>query len=109
MAYPGTEAYEWARRNGYLRTEDFRQWLTPDGLHHTVMSHSELSADELVAWCDRARRSFYLRPQYIGEKVWEILSRPAEAGRILRAAWTFKRYLFRPSLPVTQGHKLWGS
>jgi radical SAM superfamily enzyme YgiQ (UPF0313 family) len=102
MVYPGTEAYDWAQRNGYLQTEDYRQWLTPDGLHHTVMSHSELSADELVAWCDRARRSFYLRPQYIGEKVWEMLSRPAEAGRILRAARAFTRYLFRPSLPTRQ-------
>ena len=99
MVYPGTEAYDWARRNGYLSTEDYRRWLTPEGLHRTVVRQPGLPAEGLVAWCDRARRAFYLRPRYLAAKGWQILSHPAEAGRILRAARTFCRYLFRPSLP----------
>jgi radical SAM superfamily enzyme YgiQ (UPF0313 family) len=103
MVYPGTEAYEWARRNGHLTTEDFREWLTPDGLHRSVVNQTELTAAELVAWCDQARRSFYLRPRYLAAKAWEILVHPAEAGRILRAARVFLKYLFRPSLPARRG------
>ena len=102
MVYPGTEAYDWAQRNGYLQTEDYRQWLTPDGLHSSVVEQPGLSAQELVEWCDQARRSFYLRPRYLADKVWEMVTHPAEAGRILRAARTFTRYLFRPSLPARQ-------
>lgn len=102
MVYPGTEAYEWAESNGYLTTEDFREWLTPDGLHRTVISQPELAAEDLVAWCDQARRSFYLRPRYIAAKIWQIMSHPAEAGRILRAASVFSRHLLRPSLPRRQ-------
>ncbi len=98
MVYPGTEAYEWAQRSGYLTTDDFRQWLTPEGLHRTVVSQPELTAEDLVAWCDQARRSFYLRPRYIAAKAWEMVAHPAEAGRILRAARTFIKYLLRPSL-----------
>jgi anaerobic magnesium-protoporphyrin IX monomethyl ester cyclase len=97
MVYPGTEAYEWARREGVLTTEDFREWLTPEGLHRTVVDLPGLPAEELVAWCDRARRSFYLRPRYLAAKAWQVLTRPAEAGRILRAGRTFFRYLLRPS------------
>jgi anaerobic magnesium-protoporphyrin IX monomethyl ester cyclase len=100
MVYPGTEAYEWARRNGYLTSEDFREWLTPDGLHRTVLNQPRLTAEDLVAWCDQARRSFYLRPRYIAAKMWEILAHPAEAGRIFRAARVFYKYLFHPSLPA---------
>jgi radical SAM superfamily enzyme YgiQ (UPF0313 family) len=100
MVYPGTEAYERVRREGYLVTEDFREWLTPDGLHRTVLNLPGLPAEELVAWCDQARRSFYLRPRYIAAKVWEVVAHPAEAGRILRAARAFLRHLFRPSLPA---------
>jgi radical SAM superfamily enzyme YgiQ (UPF0313 family) len=98
MVYPGTEAYRWAAGNGYLETEDFREWLTPEGLHRTVISLNGLSAEDLVAWCDRARRKFYLRPRYVASKVKQMLTQPAEAGRILRAARVFSRYLVRPSL-----------
>jgi radical SAM superfamily enzyme YgiQ (UPF0313 family) len=98
MVYPGTEAYEWARHGGYLTTEDFRAWLTPDGLHHTVVNGPHLSAEELVVWCDQARRAFYLRPRYMAAKAWEIVAHPAEAGRILKASRTFFKYLLRPSL-----------
>jgi radical SAM superfamily enzyme YgiQ (UPF0313 family) len=96
MVYPGTEAYEWARGHGYLSTEDFREWLTPDGLHRTVVGQPGLAPEDLVAWCDQARRSFYLRPRYVAGKVWEVLTHPAEAGRIFRAARVFFKYLVRP-------------
>jgi len=100
MPYPGTEAYDWARHYGYLTTEDFREWLTPDGLHRTLVQRPELTAEELVAWCDQARRSFYLRPRYVVAKAWEAVANPPEAGRILKAACVFLKYLLRPSLPV---------
>jgi len=99
MVYPGTEAYEWAAQNGYLAAEDFREWLTPDGLHRGTVSRPDLSAEEVVAWCDHARRSFYLRPRYIAGKAWEVVAHPREARRIFKAAGVFARYLFRPSLP----------
>jgi radical SAM superfamily enzyme YgiQ (UPF0313 family) len=97
MVYPGTEAYEWAQRNGYLTTEDFSEWLTTEGLHRSVVEQPGLSAEDLVAWCDEARRSFYLRPRFLAGKAWEIVTHPAEAGRIVKASRVFFRYLFRPS------------
>jgi radical SAM superfamily enzyme YgiQ (UPF0313 family) len=99
MVYPGTEVYAWARSNGYLTTEDFREWLTPDGLHRSVVDLPGLSSDDVIAWCDRARRSFYLRPRYIAAKLGEVIAHPEEAQRIFMAARVFLRYLFRPSLP----------
>jgi anaerobic magnesium-protoporphyrin IX monomethyl ester cyclase len=100
MVYPGTEAYNWALRNGYLSTADFREWLTPEGLHRTVVNQPGLSAVDLVDWCDEARRSFYLRPRYLAAKAWEAISHPTEARRIVRAASIFCRYLLQPSSPA---------
>jgi radical SAM superfamily enzyme YgiQ (UPF0313 family) len=97
MVYPGTEAFNWARDRGYLISEDYRQWLTAEGLHRTVLERPELSGEELVAWCDQARRSFYLRPRYIASKVRQIVGQPAEAGRVLRAACSLSGHLWRPS------------
>jgi len=98
MIYPGTEAFEWASTNQYMLTDDFDQWLTEDGLHRTIVSQPGLSAEEVVAWCDDARREYYLRPRFVASKIWEIITSPREAGRILKASRTFFKYLFRPSL-----------
>jgi anaerobic magnesium-protoporphyrin IX monomethyl ester cyclase len=99
MVYPGTEAYEWAASNGYLTTNDFQEWLTPTGLHRSLVTQPGLSADDLTDWCNQARRSFYLRPRYIVNKILESLFQPEERYRLIRAARIFLRYLFRTDIP----------
>ncbi len=103
MIYPGTDAYEWAQTNGYMLTETFNQWLTDDGLHRTIVDRPDLSADEIVAWCDQSRRSFYLRPLFILSKVWEMIKYPKETGRILKASKTFFKYLIHSSIQKKEG------
>ncbi len=97
MVYPGTEAFDWAKGHGYLTTTDYSKWLTRDGLHNCIVSTPEVSNQELVAFCDYARRSFYLRPTYIVSKVSQMVTHPSEATRIAKASRTFFRYLFRAS------------
>jgi len=97
MVYPGTEAFEWASKNHLMQTEDYSQWLTDQGLHRTIVDNPGLSANEIVDWCDYARRSYYLRPRFIVEKVVEVVRHPKEIGRILKAFRTFLPYLFHPS------------
>ncbi|MGQ9515941.1 MAG: B12-binding domain-containing radical SAM protein [Anaerolineae bacterium] len=95
MVYPGTEAYAWAEHSGYLRTRDFRQWVTDEGLHNCVVDLPGLPAEALVAWCDEARRQFYLRPRYIFSKLTQVTSHPDEFVRVVKAARAFLPFLFR--------------
>ncbi len=97
MVYPGTEAYDWYKERGLLTTDDFSKWITPGGLHNTVIKSDELTPDELVSFCDHARRRFYLRPGYIAYKVAQTLTNPAEIKRNFRSAQTFIKYIFRGS------------
>jgi len=99
MVYPGTEAYEWAEQNKYLTTQDYRQWLTQDGLHNCVVSRPGLSARELVEFCDHARASFYFRPQYIIRKGLQSLVNFNEAKRNIKAGLTSFKYLVKSSFP----------
>ncbi|NLE43120.1 MAG: radical SAM protein [Chloroflexi bacterium] len=98
MVYPGTVAYDYVRRNGMLITEDYRQWLTDDGLHRSTVTLPTISSEELIAWCDHARRVFYTRPRYLLAKTGQIARHPGEARRILKSAGVFLHYLFRPTL-----------
>jgi radical SAM superfamily enzyme YgiQ (UPF0313 family) len=94
MVYPGTKAYEWARGAGYLMTEDFSQWNTETGLHKCVLSRPGLSNADLMNFCDRARREYYLRPRYIHHRLVRLLKHPAEdAVRVRKSLQVFWRFL----------------
>lgn len=97
MVYPGTEAYQWYQEHGCITTDDFSRWLTPSGLHNTVIRTYELSSGELVRFCDTARRKFYLRPYYLGYKLKQMFIHPSMIKRTVKAARTFFSHLMRSS------------
>ncbi|MCL2219598.1 MAG: B12-binding domain-containing radical SAM protein [Chitinispirillia bacterium] len=102
MVYPGTSDYEYFGEKGWIVSRDFRKWLTEDGLHSSVVSNPDLRYEDLVAFCDRARREFYLRPTYMFAKVKQMVVYPAEAKRIIKAGFTFFKYLIHPSIKKTK-------
>ncbi|QWR78566.1 B12-binding domain-containing radical SAM protein [Candidatus Magnetomonas plexicatena] len=97
MIYPGTEAFKWFDERGYISTDDFSKWLTPGGLHNTVIRTESLTSAELVRFCDNARRKFYLRPDYMFYKLRQVLNDPEERKRTVKSARTFLKYLIKGS------------
>jgi radical SAM superfamily enzyme YgiQ (UPF0313 family) len=97
MVYPGTEAYDWYKDRKLIATDDFSRWLTPKGLHNTVIRTEELSSEELVRFCDEARKAFYLRPTYLLYKATQSVKDPQEMKRNLKSARTFLKYLLKGS------------
>ncbi len=93
MVYPGTAAYEWAKKNNFVTTEDFSKWLTPDGQMTTTVSRPGLSRDELLAFCDLARKEYYMRAGYIVPKIFQSIKNPQEGLRTIKSAKTFFRHL----------------
>jgi anaerobic magnesium-protoporphyrin IX monomethyl ester cyclase len=99
MVYPGTEAYQWAKEENCVLTEDFSKWVTEEGLHNCVVRMSDLSNADLVAFCDRARREFYLRPGYVVWKLRQVLCHPSELKRTAKSLKTFVKFLLRGTFP----------
>jgi hypothetical protein len=95
IAYPGTTAYDEARSRGELASEDYDQWLDKDGQHNTTVIRKGLTSQELVDFCDRARREFYLRPAYIAGQAKMALTNSRERYRVLRGAGTLFKHLFK--------------
>lgn len=94
IPYPGTEAYEWAKSNGYIET-DYAKYCLPDGTHNTVLNLPGLSAQEMVDFCNMARRKYYLRFSYIMHRLKVGLKNPSDLKRSLKAFGKLKHYLFK--------------
>ena len=95
MVYPGTSDFDYFSGKGWVVSENYREWLTGDGLHSSVVSNPELSYEYLVSFCDRARRKFYFRPRYLFYKGWQTLRHPSEAKRNAMGFGTYWRFLIK--------------
>ena len=93
IPYPGTEAYDWAYENGYIEL-DYEKYCQPDGTHNTVLSMPHLSAQEMVDFCNMARKKYYLRPRYILHRIYVGLTDFSDFKRSLKAFGKLKQYLF---------------
>ena len=95
IVYPGTEAWTWAKENNYIKANSYDEWLTPDGLHNCVLSTPEVTSQELVDFCNYARKKFYLRPSYMFMKAGECLTSKEDIVKTAKAFRTFAKYLFK--------------
>jgi len=94
MTYPGTKAYDWAKENGFLRMDTFRDYLTKNGFHRCVIDLPGLSGKDLQDWCDKSRFSFYFSPRYIFCKIKQMPSKE-HLIRTYKAFIAFIRYILR--------------
>ncbi len=95
IVYPGTEAWTWAKTNNYITAKSYDEWLTPNGMHNCVLNTPEVSSQELVDFCNYARKKFYLRPSYCFMKLVECLTNKDDLVRTAKSFKTFAKYLFK--------------
>lgn len=94
IPYPGTEAYQWAKDNGYI-SGNYDEYCHEDGTVSCVLNIPGLSADDLVAFCSYARKKYYLRPSYIMHRLYMGLKDPEDLKRSLKAFGKLKQTLFK--------------
>lgn len=97
MVYPGTPEYDRMKENGMLVTTDYKKWLTPEGLHNCVLRTEDSSPEDLIRFCDYARRRFYLRPSYLLYKARQSVVDSQERRRTVKAFKVFVKHLYRGS------------
>lgn len=94
IVYPGTEAWIWAKQNDLITAKSYDEWLTTEGMHNCVLSTPDLTSQELVDFCNYARKKFYLRPKYVLMKAGECLTNKDDFVRTMKSFKTFAKYLF---------------
>ena len=96
FVYPGTEAYEWAQKNGYLQTTDYSKWLKEGGDHNCVISlPGGLTSEYLTNFCEQAYKRFHFNLRYLLYKIWQLFIRPSEGRRSLRSAIRYLRHMLK--------------
>ncbi len=81
--YPGTEFYDWARRNNLLTTEEMTDEL---GHQLPTVEYPGLDRAELVEWVERFYGEYYFRPRVIWRVVRQALWNGAERRRLIKEA-----------------------
>lgn len=95
MVYPGTRAYDWAQANDLVTADKFREWISAkDGTHNCVIRTKDCSSEEIVKFCNHARRKFYLRKSWLARTFVAVLKDSEERKRVVKSAKTFLTHLF---------------
>lgn len=94
LPFPGTEAYQWAKENNYIKGS-YSDYLKEDGTINSLMELPNIKGDEMVSFCDYARKEYYLRPRYIMHRIWAGLKNPDDLKRSLKGFCNLKKYLFK--------------
>ncbi|MCL5960303.1 MAG: B12-binding domain-containing radical SAM protein [Chloroflexi bacterium] len=93
MVYPGTEAYEHSRSEGYLKNVNYSGWLDRNGQHNYLLSQPGCDTDSVLSLCAYARRRFYLSPGYLTRKARQVMTSSRERRRVVRAFSTFRKHM----------------
>ena len=64
-AYPGTELYQQASKDGTLVPNTWREWVDENWEQVTVLDYPELKKEEIDRLIDRGLKEFYLRPKQL--------------------------------------------
>ena len=63
--FPGTEMFRWAQENGYLMTQDWKDY----DLSTPILRLPTVSPEEVLRYYRIAHRRFYLRPKYVWKRL----------------------------------------
>lgn len=94
LPFPGTEAYQWAKSNGYIRGT-YSDYVKEDGTINSLLELPGLSSEEMVKFCDYARKKYYMRPRYILHRIWVGLHDWQDLKRSLKAFNKIKKFLLK--------------
>ncbi|OQX79751.1 MAG: B12-binding domain-containing radical SAM protein [Candidatus Omnitrophica bacterium 4484_70.1] len=90
VPFPGTVFFEMAKREGWLKTEDWSKWLG-GGEQKGVVEYPFLSEERINYYVDLGLRKFYFRPLYMLKFLFNTTSL-SDFYRKVRGTYNFVRY-----------------
>ena len=97
VPFPGTEFYNWVKKNGFLLAKKWDDWLEENGRLACIVNYPNLSNLEIKKLRDTLTLRFYTSPKWIMQAVLHNLH-PAEIKRLFNAAKDFFTYFLSSNL-----------
>lgn len=94
LPFPGTEEWRWYKEAGYIKG-GYADYVKEDGTINSLVELPGISSQEMVEFCDMARRKYYWRPRYIMHRLAMGLRDPEDLKRSLKAFKSIKSFLFK--------------
>ena len=69
--------------------------MKEDGTINSLLELPGLSSDEMVAFCDQARKKYYLRISYFCHRLMVGLRDPEDLKRSWKAFQSIRKFLFK--------------
>ena len=92
VPFPGTELYSWLKKNNYILTEKWDDWLDDDGRLKFLVNYPNLSAEEMKKLRDEITIKFYKSPRWVLQAIMHNLH-PQEMIRLTKAGLDYIKFL----------------
>jgi len=94
---PGTEFYNWVKRNGFLLVDDLEDSLDSEGFQKCIVSYPDFTKEDIEYYVDKALKEYYLSPSYIPIALRNIFAKNGlyELKGMLKSAKVFFKYMRR--------------
>jgi len=97
VPFPGTEFYNWAKENRYLKAKDWSQWLDKNGHLDSIVSYPNLDNKQIKKARDEFNTKFNLSPTHlIGQHIHSLNWN--EQKRLLNLEKDYLSYLIKSKL-----------
>lgn len=95
VPFPGTEMYNWAKKEGHLKADEFSKWYNESGHFDFILDYPQLGSDEIEKTRNKFMKQFYMRPSFILKTLARNITNPSELSRIARAGINYIGFLRR--------------
>lgn len=94
---PGTEFYDWVKKNGFMLVDNLEESIDENGYQKCIISYPEFTKDDIENYVDRALKEYYLNPSYIPVAMSNVLRKNGfhELKGICSSAIKFLNYIGR--------------
>jgi len=94
---PGTEFYEYVKKNGYLLVDDMSESIDENGYQNCIVSYPGFTKEDIEKWVNKILKSYYLNPSYLLTFIRGVIRGGGidHAKSVFKAAKDFFRYIKR--------------